>query len=236
MSIDEFERTIPVSPPIVNRNTNPDDQSKEGVFIKYEPDIEEIQLKIFTPVGTAMTMVAAVKYARVSTSIPTVNIWCPQTINPRIPIDIIAWIIAVAPEGSFFPDEDLRIWEIIPNPGRIKMYTSGWPKNQNKCWNKIGSPPPEGSKNVVLKFRSVRSIVIPPANTGRDSRSSKAVIRTDHGNIGICSHFIVFGGKFIIVAMKLIAPKIEEIPAKWREKIVKSIEIFPWAIFLERGG
>jgi len=33
------------------------------------------QLKIFTPVGTAIIMVAAVKYARVSTSRPTVYIW-----------------------------------------------------------------------------------------------------------------------------------------------------------------
>lgn len=46
------------------------------------------------------------------------------------------------------------------------MYTSGCPKNQNKCWNRIGSPPPLGSKNDVLKFRSVSSIVIAPASTG----------------------------------------------------------------------
>jgi hypothetical protein len=25
------------------------------------------------------------------------------------------------------------ICEIIPNPGKIKMYTSGCPKNQNRC-------------------------------------------------------------------------------------------------------
>ena len=31
--------------------------------------------KILIPVGTAIIMVAEVKYARVSTSIPTVNIW-----------------------------------------------------------------------------------------------------------------------------------------------------------------
>jgi hypothetical protein len=34
----------------------------------------------------------------------------------------------------------------------------------------------------------------------------------------------------------LIAPKIEEIPAKCNEKIVKSTEILLWAILLERGG
>jgi len=38
------------------------------------PNKVPIQLKILIPVGTAIAIVAAVKYARVSTSIPTVNI------------------------------------------------------------------------------------------------------------------------------------------------------------------
>ena len=63
------------------------------------------------------------------------------------------------------------MWEIIPNPGIIRMYTSGCPKNQNKCWNRMGSPPPAGSKKELLKFRSVRIMVIPPASTGKDRRS-----------------------------------------------------------------
>lgn len=49
-----------------------------------------IHLKILIPVGTAIIIVAEVKYARVSISIPTVNIWCAQTINPRIPIASMA--------------------------------------------------------------------------------------------------------------------------------------------------
>ena len=76
------------------------------------------------------------------------------------------------------------IWEIIPKPGKIRMYTSGCPKNQNKCWYRIGSPPPAGSKKVVLKFRSVRSIVIAPANTGKESKRRMAVRRTDQANSG----------------------------------------------------
>jgi len=47
-------------------------------------------LKILIPVGTAIIMVADVKYARVSTSIPTVNMWWAQTTNPSTPIAIIA--------------------------------------------------------------------------------------------------------------------------------------------------
>ena len=65
------------------------------------------------------------------------------------------------------------------------MYTSGWPKNQNRCWYRIGSPPPAGSKKVVFRFRSVSSMVIPAAKTGNDSRSNTAVTRTDHTKRGV---------------------------------------------------
>lgn len=79
----------------------------------------------------------------------------------------------------------MTMWEIIPNPGKIRIYTSGWPKNQNRCWYRMGSPPPAGSKKVVFRLRSVSSIVIPAARTGRDRRRSTAVIRTDHTKSGV---------------------------------------------------
>jgi len=41
---------------------------------------------------------------------------------------------------------------------------------------------------------------------------------------------------FIIVEIKLIAPIIEDIPAIWREKIVRSIEGPLWKVFDDRGG
>ncbi len=128
------------------------------------------------------------------------------------------------------------MWEIIPNPGRIKIYTSGCPKNQNRCWYKMGSPPPEGSKKEVLKFRSVRSIVIAPANTGRDSNNKTAVIKIDHTNNGIESNVIEVERIFTIVVIKLIAPRIEEAPAKWSLKIAKSTEIPEWNKLFANGG
>ena len=94
------------------------------------------------------------------------------------------------------------------------MYTSGWPKNQNRCWYKIGSPPPPLSKNVVLRLRSVSSMVMAPANTGNDKRRRMAVKMTDHGNKGILSDFCFLRRILIIVAMKLAAPKIDLAPAK----------------------
>lgn len=61
-------------PPIVNKNTNPKDQSIGASNIMCVPCKVANQEKILMPVGTAIIIVAAVKYARVSTSIPTVNI------------------------------------------------------------------------------------------------------------------------------------------------------------------
>src|SRR5205823_14912922 len=34
-----------------------------------------------------------------------------------------------------------RIVEIMPKPGRMAMYTSGCPKNQNRCCHRRGDPP-----------------------------------------------------------------------------------------------
>jgi len=81
---------IPVRPPKVNKKMNPRAHNMEVSIIKWAPEIVESHLKILIPVGMAIIMVAAVKYARVSISIPTVNIWWAHTINPRKPIAIIA--------------------------------------------------------------------------------------------------------------------------------------------------
>lgn len=55
---------------------------------------------------------------------------------------------------------------------------------------------------------------MPAARTGRDRRSKTAVIRTDHTNSGVWYCDRAGGFMLIAVVMKLIAPKIEEIPAK----------------------
>lgn len=100
----------------------------------------------------------------------------------------------------------------------------------------MGSPPPVGSKKVVFRFRSVKSIVITPARTGRDRRRRRAVTPTDQMNRGTRSKGILSGRMFIIVVIKFSAPKIEDTPARWSEKIARSTDGPAWAIFLERGG
>lgn len=90
ISRDEFASTMPVRPPTVNKKMKPRAQ-RRGVSHLIDPPWRVAnQLKTFTPVGMAIIIVAEVKYARVSTSIPTVNMWWAQTMNPSRPMAIIA--------------------------------------------------------------------------------------------------------------------------------------------------
>lgn len=75
-----------------------------------------------------------------------------------------------------------------------------------------------------------------PANTGSDKRSKIAVIKTDHGKRGIRSQVIPKHRKLANVLIKFTAPKREEIPAKCKEKIVKSTDAPEWPKVLLKGG
>jgi len=66
-------KITPVTPPKVNKNINPSVNNKGVVNSITPPQRVANQLKTLIPVGTAIIIVAAVKYARVSTSKPTVN-------------------------------------------------------------------------------------------------------------------------------------------------------------------
>jgi hypothetical protein len=77
----------------------------------------------------------------------------------------------------------------------------------------------------VFKFRSVNNIVIAPAKTGKDNNKRIAVINTDQTNRGTRSIVIPGVRIFRTVEIKLIAPKIEEAPAKCKEKIAISTDL-----------
>jgi hypothetical protein len=65
-----------------------------------------------------------------------------------------------------------------------------------------------------LKFRSVRSIVIPPANTGRERIRRTTVITAAQTKSGSRSKVTPAPRMFSVVEMKFTAPKIEDAPAK----------------------
>jgi len=122
--------------------------------------------------------------------------------------------IPEAPNGTNFPLITTTACLTKPKPGKIKIYTSGCPKNQNKCWNNTGSPPPAGSKNEVFKFRSNNSIVMPPAKTGKLRTKRKAVTQTLIKNKGILYQVIEGLFRLLIVQRKLIDPAMELTPAR----------------------
>jgi hypothetical protein len=68
-----LDKIIPVTPPVVNKKINPIAHNIGGVYFIFEPCKVASHLNTLIPVGTAIIIVAAVKYARVSTSMPTVN-------------------------------------------------------------------------------------------------------------------------------------------------------------------
>lgn len=61
ISREEFDKMMPVKPPIVNSVTNPIDQYEGEVWIKGRPQNVANHLNTLMPVGTAMIIVVAVK-------------------------------------------------------------------------------------------------------------------------------------------------------------------------------
>ena len=86
----------------------------------------------------------------------------------------------------------------------------------------------------IVRFRA--GTIFLPAKTGKDNNNKKAVIKTDHTNNG--NWCIDIPGVLIlkIVVIKLIAPKIEEIPDKCKLKIAKSTAADEWLWMLLNGG
>lgn len=63
-----------------------------------------------------------------------------------------------------------------------------------------------------------------------------AVIRTDQTKSGVWYCESAGGFMLMAVVMKLMAPRMEETPAKWSEKMARSTEAPAWARLPARGG
>src|SRR5262249_43714645 len=95
--------------------------------------IVPIQLKNFTPVGTAIKNVMSEKNG--SSIAPVVNMWCAHTVidSPAMPI--------VAATMPLYPNSGLRlntgrISVAMPKNGIAPVDHPGWPKNQNRGCHK----------------------------------------------------------------------------------------------------
>jgi hypothetical protein len=63
-----------------------------------------------------------------------------------------------------------------------------------------------------------------PAKTGNDNNSKNAVIYTAQTKNGVLCAVIPGARMFVIVTIKLIAPKIDDTPAKCKEYIAQSTD------------
>ena len=82
-----------MKPPSANRNRKPSANSI-GASSVIEPfHIVASQLNTFTPVGTAISIVAYMKNRMPAAGMPVVNMWCAQTMNDRIAIAASAYTI-----------------------------------------------------------------------------------------------------------------------------------------------
>lgn len=79
-------------------------------------------------------------------------------------------------------------------------------------------------------------MVIAPAKTGRDNSNKIVVIKIDHAKRGVWFRLIPDPRRFPKVLIKFTAPRRDDTPAKWREKIAKSTDGPECAILLLRGG
>ena len=156
---------------------------------------------------------------------PEVNIWWAQTIQPKTPMAMIATDSPGYEKGVDLLIKKEITCEIIAKAGKINTYTSGCPKNQNKCWYNNKSPPKKLEKKEVLKLRSNNNIVMAAAKTGNDIINKKLTVSCAIINKGYWKkEKKEIKGKKKTVETKLIEDKIEEAPAKCKENIRKSVE------------
>src|SRR5213593_5153516 len=79
-------RNTPEMPPIVKTTMKAIAKSMGVLKRSEQPQMVPSQEKIFTPVGTAMSMVDAMKKIWRASSMPATNMWWTKTPNERKPI------------------------------------------------------------------------------------------------------------------------------------------------------
>ncbi len=110
---------------------------------------------------------------------------------------------------------------MMPKNGSATMYTSGWPKNQNRCCHRM-APPLAGSKTWEPKCRSASNPSSAEVSTGKAMRIRMAVARISQVNTGI-RHMVMPGQRrHTMVVIMLTAPRMVPRPAMTRPMIHRS--------------
>ena len=117
---------------MVNIAMNPSENSIGVLSFNEPPQTVPIQLKIFTPVGMAMSIVESPNAVWATGPRPVANMWCAHTPQPRNPIAMPEKMTTERPKSGLRENTG-SVSETMPMPGRMRMYTSGWPNSQKRC-------------------------------------------------------------------------------------------------------
>src|SRR5262249_24668348 len=74
----------------------------------------------------------------------------------------------------------------MPKTGRIRMYTSGWPKNQKMCCHSSAEPPFCTSKKCAPRLRASSTIARPAVSGGKATRictEVQTIVHTKNGTL-----------------------------------------------------
>ncbi len=102
--------------------------------------------------------------------------------------------------------------DTIPKLGRTMMYTSGWPKIQNRCSHRNGSPPLDASKKWQPNSRSNISRNSATVMTGRANTSRNCTMKVIQVNTGIFIRVMPGARMLSTVTVRLIAETVEAMP------------------------
>ena len=77
----------------MNINTNPVVHKQLAMYVNWDSYIVASYIKVLIPLGITIIIVANVKFAGVTPSIPTVNMWCAHDKSPSNPVASMATIV-----------------------------------------------------------------------------------------------------------------------------------------------
>src|SRR5258706_7013151 len=110
----------PEMPPMVKRPTSPIANFMAVENWMEPPHMVKIQLKIFTPVGMAMSSVVTPNTLSPMAPMPTANMWCAQTPKTRNAMSMVAYTMTRYPQIGLREKAGM-ISDVSPNAGRMRM-------------------------------------------------------------------------------------------------------------------
>ena len=122
----------------------------------------------------------------------------------------------------------------MPKNGSATMYTSGWPKNQNRCCHRM-TPPLAGSNTCAPRWRSISSPNSAAVSTGNAIRIRIAVKKMFQVKIGIRNIVMPGARRHTMVVMKLTPPRMVPRPATMSPVIQRSPPVPGECVALDSG-